>query len=241
MKGMNPAVSVTASSRRLFLQRSGAVALVGGSALLIGNRSALAVPPPNAKNDNEAKEAAARPKNIHYRFGSIRQHENDHVAFLVQALGSAARPKPVFQGLEQPHYRDFVQVSQALENTGSGAYLGAAPFINAMEYLAAAGSIALIEARHAGFLNYLNSDYITAEALDDDKNNSFEGPLTPDQVGTLAGPFISSLNGGPPLGYSTTPSDANDIDILNFALALEYLESDFYNVNVPKFFRTERP
>ena len=28
----------------------------------------------------------------------------------------------------------------------------------------------------------------------------------------------------------------NDIAILNFALALELLELDFYNINVPKFF-----
>ncbi|MBF6589080.1 MAG: ferritin-like domain-containing protein [Ktedonobacterales bacterium] len=48
-----------------------------------------------------------------------------------------------------------------------------------------------------------------------------------------ASPFIASLNGG------ADPSKplSNDLDILNFALLLEFLEADFYNANVPKFFK----
>jgi hypothetical protein len=169
-------------------------------------------------------------------FDSIQTHENAHVAFLVNALGADARPMPSFQNLEQKNIVNFVNVSQALENTGSGAYLGAAPYIFTQAYLAAAGSIAWIEARHAGYLNTLVSDPITANILDLTSDNSFEMPLTPDQVVDQAGGFISNLNGGPPVTYSMTPSAANDIAILNFALALEYLEASFYNINVPKFF-----
>jgi hypothetical protein len=169
-------------------------------------------------------------------FQSIQNHENAHVAFLVNALGADARPMPTFQNLMQKNIVDFVNVSQALENTGSGAYLGAAPYISSQAYLAAAGTIAWIEARHAGYLNALVSDPITGNILDLTADNSFEVPLTPDQVADQAGGFISSLNGGPALTYSTTPSAANDIAILNFALALEYLEATFYNINVPKFF-----
>ncbi|WP_165223046.1 ferritin-like domain-containing protein [Aquisphaera insulae] len=166
-------------------------------------------------------------------FQAIRIHENAHVAFLVNALGAYARPKPTFVNLVQPNLLAFAQTSKALENTGVGAYLGAAPVIFSRDYLAAAGSIMTIEARHAGYLDVLLNEIMTTNVYGDEQ--SFEAALTVEQVVELAGPFIANLNGGPPLSFSSTPSPANDIAILNFALALEYLEAEFYNVNVPRF------
>ncbi|HUS08433.1 MAG TPA: ferritin-like domain-containing protein [Bryobacteraceae bacterium] len=206
------------ATRRSFLGRGGIVA-AGGAALAIQMSSGNA-------------QAQGKGKDTRSTFLDIQRHENDHVAFLVQALGSSARPKPTFQNLLQPNFRIFYKVSQALENTGCGAYLGAAPALLSRQYLAAAGSIALIEGRHAGWVNSLVGDPITTNVFGQEQ--SFETPLTPAQVANLAGPFIASLNGGPPLTYSSTPSAANDIAILNFALALEYLEADFYNLNVPQ-------
>jgi len=167
-------------------------------------------------------------------FKAIQDDENSHVAFLVKALGTAARPKPNFRNLLQPNLRAFVTTSNALENTGCGAYTGAAPVIFNRDFLAAAASIALIEARHAGYLNVLINNLSTINVMGMEED--FEQALTAQQVITLAGPFIVDLNNGPPLAFNATPSRANDIAILNFALALEYLEAEYYNINVPVFF-----
>ncbi len=165
---------------------------------------------------------------------SVQRHENDHVAFLVQALGALARPKPTFQNLLAPNLSVFLSAGRVFENVGVGAYLGAAPVLLSRAYLAAAGSIATIESRHAGFFNSLQSIAVTQNAFGDEQ--SFERPFTPAQVVSFAGPYVASLNGGPALTYDSTPSADNDIQILNFALALEYLEAEYYNLNVPKFY-----
>lgn len=158
-------------------------------------------------------------------FRSIQAHENAHVSYLVAALGAKARPKPTFTDLRQRNLRDFARVAQALENTGVGAYLGAAPFITNKDILKAAGSILTIEARHAGAVNALLIDPVSPN------DASFDQPLGPLQVMAAAGGFFTSLNGGWQLSYSNVLSELNDLKILNFALALEYLEAEFYNVN----------
>jgi hypothetical protein len=215
---MSDEVRAQYPSRRLFL--AGATAIAAAAVAAPDAASAQSNPNfvPNLYRGWNSKN-----------FQSIRKHENAHVSFLVSALGASARPKPTFKGLEQPNLGAFVSVARTLENVGVGAYLGAAPVIESAAYLAAAGSIATIEARHAGYLSVLLNNFVSQS------NEDFETALTAAQVGNAAKPFIASLNGGPAVTYSTTPSAANDIAILNFALALEYLEADFYNINVPKF------
>jgi hypothetical protein len=221
----NPVQNAPAT-RRLFLRRTAAVTLAGGAAALF--------------TDPTPASGQRGPASLRNEFVSIRNHENAHVdalvAALVAALGGNARPKPTFRNLDKPTYTGFVFVSQALENTGVGAYLGAAPAIFDRAILASAGSILAIEARHAGFLNSLRNNPITGSVLEPTVDHAFEEPLTLDTVVAIAGEFVQDLNGGPPLSFSTTPSPTNDIAILNFALALEYLEAEFYNINVPKFF-----
>lgn len=229
INGDRPAQSETV--RQFSHRRTALAAIFGGTAAVALGTGATA----RADRDDDDRNRDASSE-----FISIRKHENDHVAYLVKALGALARPKPTFKGLEQKKFSDFLDVAQALENTGVGAYLGAAPAIFTGGYLAAAGSIAFIEARHAGFLNDFLGDPITGNITNLTADNSFEKLLTAKEVVTGAGGFIKSLNGGPAVDYSTTPSAKNDIAILNFALALEYLEAEFYNVNVPKFYRHHR-
>ena len=49
----------------------------------------------------------------------VRRHENDHVAYLVAALGSDARPKPTFQNLLAPNLKSFLGLALALENASN--------------------------------------------------------------------------------------------------------------------------
>jgi len=158
-------------------------------------------------------------------FNEIKKDEDTHVSFLKSALGGSARPKPKFKGLKQDDQDTFIELSRVLENTGVGAYLLAAPSISSKANLAAAGSILTIEARHAGYL-----DAITGNALS--PNGAFDKPIAQADIVKGVSPFIASLNGG------SDPAAAlkNDVDILNFALLLEYLEAEFYDSNVPNFF-----
>jgi len=217
-------------TRRSFLQRLTVGATVAGTGVALTSLAGMASAGGRERLTDRLRQARVA-------FHDIRRHENAHVPALLALLGVNARPKPTFQNLAQPNVFAFVATSQGLENTGVGAYLGAAPAINNPAYLAAAGSIALIEARHASFLNNLRGDRITTNLFGVEQN--FETPFTIAQVVASAGPMIRSLNGGPPLTFDPDPANrsaANDIAILNFALALEYLEADFYNINVPRFF-----
>jgi hypothetical protein len=216
------------AGRRSFLGRGVAAAAAGVAA--------FAVPNARAQQNGTTLPSLYPHENVR-EFQAIQEHENAHVDFLINAIisaGGTPRPEPSFVDLNQANLLAFAMTSQALENTGVGAYLGAAPYFSNGSYLAAAGSILAIEARHAGYLNVLLNQFMTFNV--DNQAPSFEMPLTAEQVVKLAEPFITSLNGGPPLAYSTKKINAtNDLRILNFALALEYLEATFYNINVPRF------
>ena len=62
-------------------------------------------------------------------------------------------------------------------------------------------------------------------------------PIPPQQVRAAVGGFIANLNGNN-FDYDIHQiDDANDQRIVSFSLVLEFLEVEFYRMNIEKFFR----
>ena len=210
----------------------------------LGKATAAAAVPAVLAAASSAASAASSPNGIptlfpgaaKRNFVEIRNDENTHVAVLqyaIRSIGGVPRPKPTFQGLTYTNDpTGFVQASAMFENEGVRAYFGAAPAISNPQVFAVAVSIALIEAYHSGYLNTLLNMPIFPNS------GSFGMQGTINEVVTAVSPFIVSLNdnGQFPATFSSTPSPQNDVAILNFALLLEYLESEYYNINVGQIF-----
>jgi hypothetical protein len=111
--------------------------------------------------------------------------EAEHVMALTKAIMGAGgtpvkKPKFAFPVTDE---KSFLKLAYVLENTGVGAYNGAAPSISSKPLLAAAGSIVQVEARHAASIALLTGSQITP-------NGAFDKPLTTKQVLAKAGPLI---------------------------------------------------
>ena len=93
----------------------------------------------------------------------IRDHENQHVAFLKSVLGSAAVSKPAFDFTAKgtfptvfSNYDTFLAVAQVFEDTGVRAYKGQAPnLLQNKVVLTAALNIHSVEARHASHIRQM--------------------------------------------------------------------------------------
>jgi hypothetical protein len=101
-------------------------------------------------------------------FMTIRDHENEHVAFLtatIKALGGTPVAKPTFDFTAGGAFADvfsnadtFYAVSQTFEDTGVRAYKGqAGNLMSSNDVLTAALQIHSVEARHASFVRSLRS------------------------------------------------------------------------------------
>lgn len=168
---------VEGDSRADFMRKAVAVGggLVGGGALLaLMATRAEAQSPPSASDvgilnfalvleELEAafyREAVAAPA-IRGSRGEFARvvggHENDHVVFLRQVLGSAAVPRPQFnfRGTTQDP-KAFTTTAVTLEETGVAAYKGQAPLVDSPVVLRAALTIHSVEARHAAWIRRIN-------------------------------------------------------------------------------------
>ncbi len=115
----------------------------------------------------------------------IGGHETQHVDALTKAIKAAGgtpakMPRFVFPVSNQA---GFLKLAYVLENTGVGAYNGAGPSLSNPQYLAAAGSIVQVEARHAAAIGLLSKQSVTP-------NGAFDKPQTKAQVLAKAGPLI---------------------------------------------------
>ena len=111
--------------------------------------------------------------------------EAEHVAALSKAIsagGGTPVKKPAFS-FPATDQASFLKLAYTLENVGVGAYNGAGPSLANKAYLAAAGSIVQVEARHAAAIAGLTGSSITPDG-------AFDKPLSKAAVLRAAGPLI---------------------------------------------------
>lgn len=122
---------------------------------------------------------------------NVQQDEEEHVAALkktIKSLGGAPVEAPnVDFGDAFSSGEKFLQLAFTFENTGVGAYLGAAPALyEEKELLKAAASIYGVEARHAAIIGEL----LGKPAEGGVYMGPLEEPLTRDEVLSRVKPFI---------------------------------------------------
>ena len=165
--------------------------------------------------------------------------EASHVPIIQNLLNDPDNPLPVpirkppnfnMAALTQPTLQDFLETAAAFENTGSGLYHGALLNITqTQEYFPTAAGLAAVESRHASWLNSLLGESLVPDFA------PVEAPI--DQTVTLSrvAEFVTDPRSTFPSFDTTVVSDANNFFILDFILFLEYIESTFYAINVPRF------
>ncbi|KAJ7092887.1 ferritin-like domain-containing protein [Mycena belliarum] len=151
------------------------------------------------------------------RLSQIRDHEATHVEFLTTALQAAGAQavKECEYNFAMTDVNAFVNLAGILEEVGTTAYTGGAQLIASKDYLTAAASILAVEARHQAWIH-------SAAQHGSAWSTAFQTALGPDQVYTLAAPFIKScpagnaallppLTAGPALAVAPTGSSAGKI------------------------------
>lgn len=113
------------------------------------------------------------------------EEESEHVAALsaaIKQMGGKPAGKPAFV-FPVSDERTFLELASMLENTGVGAYNGAAPRLHSKQMLAQTAGIVQIEARHAAAIDLLIGESPTPDG-------GFDTPLSKEQALAKAQPLI---------------------------------------------------
>ncbi|QEH33346.1 hypothetical protein OJF2_18470 [Aquisphaera giovannonii] len=217
-----------ARSRRSFLARSlGASAAAVPALALAGSRKAAAA--------SHRRLTGIQAELIN----EVLNDEQQHVPILQNLLDDEDNPLPVpirrppgfnLSRLRQPNLMAFLETAAVFENTGSGLYHGALLNVTqTLEYFPTAAGLAAVEARHASWLNSLLDEPLVEDFA------PVESPIPQEIVLSRVAEFVTDHRATFPSFDTTTSSDANNFRILDFVLFLEYIESKFYEINVPLF------
>jgi hypothetical protein len=217
-----------ARSRRSFLTRAAGTTALALPALTLATAS---------------KAGAAASKKVTGLTATLLQEimddEAQHVPIIQNLLNDPDNPLPVpirkppnfnMARLIQPTFQVFLETASVFENTGSGLYHGALLNITqTQEYFPTAAGLAAVESRHAAWLNSLLGEALVPDFA------PVEAPI--DQGLTLSrlAEFVTDPRSTFPSFDTTVVSDRNNFFILDYILFLEYIESTFYALNVPRF------
>lgn len=216
------------SPRRTFLARAAAA-------------SAMALPAFAATNSGKAW--AAHPGRLTglaaELINEVRSDEDQHIPIIQNLLDDPDNPLPIpirqppnfnVNRLMMPNLQAFLETAAAFENTGSGLYHGALLNVTqTQEYFPTAAGLAAVESRHASWLNSLLGGALVPNFA------PVEAPIEQSIVLTRVAEFVTDHRSTFPSFDTTVSTDANNFFILDFVLFLEYIEAEFYDLNVPRF------
>jgi hypothetical protein len=217
-----------APTRRSFLTRAAGVsAVVVPTLTLITSRKAQAAA--RTKLTGLAAELIAE----------VQSDEDQHVPIIQNLLDDPDNPLPMpirqppnfnMKRLTMPNLQAFLETAAAFENTGSGLYHGALLNVTqTQEYFPTAAGLAAVESRHASWLNSLLGESLVPDFA------PVEAPIAQSIVLSRVAEFVTDHRSTFPSFDTTVSSDANNFHVLDFVLFLEYIESTFYDINVPLF------
>ena len=222
-------------TRRAFLAKTAGAAAVTVPALTLGAaRKAMAgkTPPPPPPPTKLTGLSAVL-------IDEVMIDEAQHVPILQNLLNDPDNPLPVpirkpphfnFARLIQPNLTAFLETAAGFENTGSGLYHGALLNITQTEeYFPTAAGLAAVESRHAAWLNSMIGQALVPNFV------PVEAPIDQGLTLSRVAEFVLDPRSTFPSFSTTVVSDANNFFILDFVLFLEYIESTFYALNVPRF------